>query len=151
MAKQNIFDNESSWFVDNVTKACESRLLLHYFLSASSFFLTFMAQLENRITHINQITGKPFLNITKGNSNRNANIDRCDLLRSNKNLSNNKNIEKNKKSLLSNTIEGKYPSNKVKKLKNQFPLFFNTHHYSVNNDNLEYTTNSKKKKTNTLI
>ena len=88
---------------------------------------------------------------SKNNSNRNANIDRCNLLRSNKNLTNNKKTERNKKNLLSNTVESKNPSNKVKKLKNQFPLFFNNQNYSVNNDNLEYTNNSKKKKANKLL
>ena len=88
---------------------------------------------------------------SKNNSNRNEINDKCQLLRSNKNLSSNTNREQ-KKSYLSNTIESKNAINKGKKLKNQYPLFFNTHDYSINNDNLEYSNNKTKiKKTNKLL
>ncbi len=107
---------------------------------------------NNNITSLNYRRLKTDLFYTKNNSNRNENIDRFVILRNNKNFSTNTKREKNNKiiNILSNTIESKNP-NKVKKLKNQFPLFFNMHDYSSNNDNLELTNNSKTKRTNKLL
>ena len=88
---------------------------------------------------------------SKNNTNRNENINRCELLRSNKNISSNPNRDKGNHNYLSNTVEGKNETTKSKKIKNQYPLFFNTHDYSINNENLDCTIKSKTKKTNKLL
>jgi hypothetical protein len=88
---------------------------------------------------------------SKNNCKRNEVSDKCKLiLRSNKNLSSNNNREQ-KKSYFSNTIEGKISTaNKTQKVKNQYPLFFNTHDHTI--DNIEYTScKTKNKKTNKLL
>jgi hypothetical protein len=88
---------------------------------------------------------------SKNNSNRNINIE----IKTNKNLSSNTNRDKKmqKENILSNTMDYKNNINKAKKIKNQnqYPLFFNKHNYSLNNDNSENTNNNKIKKANKLL
>ena len=54
----------------------------------------------------------------------------------------------NKKNYFSNTIEGKNAANtnKSKKTKNQYPLFFSTHDYTI--DSIEYINSKTKNKKN---
>ena len=85
----------------------------------------------------------------KTNSNRNIEI------KNNKNIPSNTNRDNNlqKEVILSNTIDYKNNINKAKKIKNQnqYPLFFNKHNHSLNNDNSENTNNNKVKKANKLL
>ena len=89
-------------------------------------------------------------NSTKRNMNNNANNDRCKLLRINKNLSSSNNGNKfaQKISYLSNTIDNN-ANNIVKRIKNQYPLFFNSHDYNENTEN--NNSRNKNKKNNKLL
>ena len=89
-------------------------------------------------------------NSTKRNMNKNQSNDRCKLLRINKNLSsiNNGNKFAQKISYLSNTIDNN-ANTIVKRIKNQYPLFFNSHDYSENTEN--NNSRNKNKKNNKLL
>ena len=109
---------------------------------------------DDEINNINNNNNYRRLNTdlfhSKNNCKRNEVSDKYKLiLRSNKNLASNNNQEQKK--VIVQIQYGKISTtNKAQKVKNQYPLFFNTHDHTI--DNIEYIScKTKNKKTNKLL